>query len=173
MTSEQALADTAFFIDSMNETLLKRADGSHPDWFVIGGSYPGALSAWFKSQYPNHTIGAWSSSGVINAIYDYHLFDNSLFTSMSKSGADCPDQVVLHYTFIEEQFTAGTNIDRICQIFGIEPANLNEKDFFWFFADIYTIGVQYGNRTAQCDMLISIKGEDIWTQLEAVANWGV
>jgi hypothetical protein len=64
--------------------------GRKPDWIVIGGSYPGALSAWFKSQYPQHAIGAWSSSGVINAIQDFSAFDQSLFTSMSKSGEVCP-----------------------------------------------------------------------------------
>jgi hypothetical protein len=56
---------------------------------VIGGSYPGALSAWFKSEYPFHTIGAWSSSGVIQAIKDFNQFDKSLFTAMSKSGEAC------------------------------------------------------------------------------------
>ena len=45
--------------------------GRKPDWIVIGGSYPGALAAWFKSHYPNHALGAWSSSGVINAIKDF------------------------------------------------------------------------------------------------------
>lgn len=144
-----------------------------PDWIVIGGSYPGALSAWFKSQYPNHTIGAWSSSGVIHAVYDFNAFDNSLYTSMSKSGPECPDQVVNHYSFIEEQFATDSNIDRICAIFGIDPANLNKKDFFWFLSDIYTIGVQYGHRTELCDMLIEQIPNDIWTQLTAVAAYGV
>ena len=41
---DQALADTAYFIDNQNEAL-----GYKADWIVIGGSYPGALSAWFKS----------------------------------------------------------------------------------------------------------------------------
>ncbi len=90
LTSKQALADTAWFIESMNKQFIDD-NGVKPEWIVIGGSYPGALAAWFKSQYPLHSLGAWSSSGVINAIYDYHLFDNSLFTSLSKSGADCPE----------------------------------------------------------------------------------
>jgi hypothetical protein len=48
LTSEQALADTAYFIDQMN-LKFKHENGVQPDWIVIGGSYPGALSAWFKS----------------------------------------------------------------------------------------------------------------------------
>lgn len=140
LTSEQALADAAFFIDEMNNELIK-ANGVKPEWIVIGGSYPGALSAWFKSQYPGHALGAWSSSGVINAIYDFHEFDNSLFTSMSKSGAECPQQVINHYTWIEENFLANTNVDEICTIFGIDPTTLNKEDFFWYLSDIYTTGV--------------------------------
>ena len=74
LSSEQALADIATFIDSQNDRL-----GYKADWIVIGGSYPGALSAWFKSQYPDHAIGAWSSSGVIHAVKDFKSFDLDIF----------------------------------------------------------------------------------------------
>jgi len=43
-----------------------------PDWVVIGGSYPGALSAWFKSKYPKAARASWSSSGVIHVIKDFY-----------------------------------------------------------------------------------------------------
>jgi hypothetical protein len=35
---------------------------------TIGGSYPGALSGWFRYKYPHLTVGALASSGVVNAI---------------------------------------------------------------------------------------------------------
>lgn len=54
----------------MNETFYAQI-GRKPDWITVGGSYPGALSAWFKTLYPNHAVGAWSSSAVINAIEDF------------------------------------------------------------------------------------------------------
>lgn len=41
-----ALADAAFFI----ETMKKEYTGP---WIVFGCSYSGALSAWFRSKYPN------------------------------------------------------------------------------------------------------------------------
>lgn len=146
----------------MNRELLA-ANGVQPEWIVIGGSYPGALSAWFKSQYPSHALGAWSSSGVINAVYDFHEFDHSLYTSMSKSGEECPAQVIKQYTWIEEQFAAGQNVQEICDIFSIDKASLNEKDFFWFLSDIYTTAVQYGNRTGLCSLLMSHMDEDMQT----------
>lgn len=84
LTSEQALADIAFFIEESNKRL-----GYEADWIVIGGSYPGALSAWFKSQYPHHAVGAWSSSGVIHAIEDFKSYDLDIFIKTDASGPDC------------------------------------------------------------------------------------
>ena len=43
--------------------------------FTIGGSYPGAMSAWFKYKYPHMTIGALASSAVVNAILNFTEFD--------------------------------------------------------------------------------------------------
>lgn len=37
-------------------------------WLTIGGSYPGAMSAWFRYKYPHLTVGAIASSAVILAV---------------------------------------------------------------------------------------------------------
>ena len=52
------MADLAYFIGDINPDQANEV-------LVIGGSYPGALSAWFRESYPHLTIGAWSSSGVV------------------------------------------------------------------------------------------------------------
>jgi pimeloyl-ACP methyl ester carboxylesterase len=83
------LADTAAFIDGKNEEFINDT-GSKPDWVLVGGSYPGALTAWFKSKYPDHIIGGWSSSGVINAVNDFSNFDYSNYNNTLLSGALCP-----------------------------------------------------------------------------------
>jgi hypothetical protein len=56
---------------------------------MVGGSYPGAFVAWFKSQYPKDVAVAWSSSGVINAIQDFTDYDKVILESTSKSGVEC------------------------------------------------------------------------------------
>ena len=67
LSSEQALSDLAYFIRFIVDNRLHGVTTNNP-WIAIGGSYPGALSAWFRTKYPHLTVGAISSSGVINAI---------------------------------------------------------------------------------------------------------
>jgi len=38
---------------------------------TVGGSYPGALSAWFSQKYGHLLKLAYSSSGVIKIIQDF------------------------------------------------------------------------------------------------------
>ena len=73
-------------------------------WVVWGGSYPGALVAWFRSLYPNYAVAAWSSSGVINAIEDFENFYYDIYEATSKSGADCPTRIQTITTYIENIF---------------------------------------------------------------------
>lgn len=53
LTVDQALADLANFIDYY-KVAGKTGDAK---WFAFGGSYPGALSSWFRAAYPDHTVG--------------------------------------------------------------------------------------------------------------------
>ena len=72
----------------MNVAILNKYGAGVHEWLTIGGSYPGALSAWFKSQYTSASA-AWSSSGVIEAIRDYSEYDSNNYRAMQKSGGNC------------------------------------------------------------------------------------
>lgn len=75
LTTQQALADLAHFVEYYNE----HAKLVKPKWIVIGCSYAGALSAWFRLKYPHLVVGALSSSGVVNAILDFWQFDDQVY----------------------------------------------------------------------------------------------
>jgi len=68
LNSTQALADIDYFIKNQTKEIENKYGSGVRKVMTIGGSYPGALSAWYKSQYPTTTDAAWSSSGVINVI---------------------------------------------------------------------------------------------------------
>lgn len=87
LTSEQALSDVAYFIRQMNN---KQMYGINQNpWITVGGSYPGALSAWFRYKYPHLTIGSIASSAVVQAIENYQDFDLQMYFSAMKSGDYC------------------------------------------------------------------------------------
>lgn len=62
LSAEQALSDLAHFLN-----FITKGEPYRPV-IVVGGSYPGALSAWFRSRYPQLSVGSWSSSGVVYPI---------------------------------------------------------------------------------------------------------
>jgi len=52
--------------------------GADSSWFVFGGSYAGALSAWFRLKFPHLTCGSLASSGVVLAVYNFTDFDKQV-----------------------------------------------------------------------------------------------
>lgn len=107
LNSTQALADLDFFIKNTDIYLNEQYGSGVRKWLTIGGSYPGALSAWFKALYPTTVAAAWSSSGVINAIQDFYDYDLDVFQSTSRSGASCP-QTLQKITAYLEKAAMGT-----------------------------------------------------------------
>ncbi len=68
LSSEQALADLAYFITAMNEKFNLAHDTK---WIAFGGSYPGSLAAWLRLKYPYLIHGSISSSGPLLAKADF------------------------------------------------------------------------------------------------------
>ncbi|XP_025835143.1 putative serine protease F56F10.1 [Agrilus planipennis] len=81
LTSQQALADLANFITSMNDHYNLTSKNK---WIAFGGSYPGSLAAWLRLKYPHLVKGAMSASGPLLAKVDFQEYfqvvDDSLAT---------------------------------------------------------------------------------------------
>lgn len=67
LNSEQGLSDLAYFIQFITKHKMYGVT-SQTKWVTVGGSYAGAMSAWFRSKYPHLTVGALGSSGVVLAV---------------------------------------------------------------------------------------------------------
>lgn len=68
LSSEQALADLAYFIEAMT-VKYEIPDGTK--WIAFGGSYSGALAAWLRAKYPHLIHGAVSASAPLLAKADF------------------------------------------------------------------------------------------------------
>lgn len=64
LSSEQALADAAHFIEAMS---TKRQLPEGTKWIVFGGSYAGNLVTWLRDKYPDVVYGAVASSAPLLA----------------------------------------------------------------------------------------------------------
>lgn len=73
LSSRQALNDLAVFTEWFRSTWIDQGQGGSRNntWVTIGGSYPGAMAAWYRLKYPHLTAAAHSSSGVVQAILNF------------------------------------------------------------------------------------------------------
>ena len=125
-------------------------------WISIGGSYPGALSAWYRYKYPHMTIGSIASSAVVNAFAYYPQFDEQMYLSAAKSGDYCwkaINDTSAHVEAILKTTEAAT-------FKGKFPGadKLSDAEFLFFWADAIVEKIQYGSRTQLCD---SVKGKNM------------
>ena len=160
LNTEQALKDLAYFIDQMKSHHYHKIENN--PWITIGGSYPGAMSAWFRYKYPHMTVGAIASSAVVNAIEDFKNFDEQIYLSAQKSGTYCSDAIAALSGYVENQLT-GPNAAAFLSQFKAE--NLTPREFLFFWADVTVEEIQYGKREELCK---NLKGKTLEKQFEEV-----
>lgn len=129
LTSEQALADLAYFVQSMNVHYKLSNDTK---WIAFGGSYAGSLAAWLRAKYPHLIHGAVSASAPLLAKIDFQEYYVAVEDALKKYSKKCVDTIVqantqlhimLHHPIgqkgIVEKFKLCDNID---------PGNTKHKD---------------------------------------------
>ena len=169
LNTDQALADVAKFATTISEQLAEKHNIPVKRWFVIGGSYPGALVSWFRNKYPHIAFGAWSSSGVVDAVQDFHQFDETVTEAMMKSSDKCPKTVRKLVEYTDNEFDQGRG-NAIKKVF--DSVNLRDDDFFWFYSDAIAEAVQYGDRSELCERVDKL-GDDYPAMNQMINDWQV
>ncbi|EAR85045.3 serine carboxypeptidase S28 family protein (macronuclear) [Tetrahymena thermophila SB210] len=154
LTAQQALNDLAWFIQYVKDNQLFGITPNMP-WITIGGSYPGALSAWFRYKFPHLTIGALASSAVVNAYADFYEFDQQISDSLSKNSGNCRQIVHDINVNVTNILKKGTPQQKQQLKAYFNSTLITDGDFMFYFSDITVMGVQYGSRVAMCDLLMS------------------
>lgn len=143
LTIEQALADLAYFIDEMQAVYC--SPSSLCSVAVVGGSYPGSLSSWFRLLYPHMAIASWASSAPILIKANYSEYDDHMATQIAKVSQKCLQSTQQIYNEINE--IVGHNASQTQELkgmIGIKPTdNVTDLSFLYMIADIFADTVQY------------------------------
>lgn len=158
LNSEQALKDLAYFTEELTRTKLYKIKNN--PWISIGGSYPGALSAWYRYKYPHMTIGAIASSAVVDAFADFPQFDEQIFISANKSGDYCWKAINDTSSHVESLILSEEGAAYKAIFAGADK--LSNAEFMFFWTDAVIEKIQYGSRTQLCS---SLKGKSSQQQL--------
>jgi len=170
LTVENALADLAEFITAKQEEYMTKYNTPKRKVITFGGSYPGALSAWFRLKYPHITDGSIASSGVVQATYEFPQFDQQVIDSMKKSPG-CIETASEIVKYVESEIYSGDD-DRVAKIYKIFSAgkDFDKADFMGSITQTFGGNVQYGKRQYLCSYMGLIKDYEMEKKLETFAK---
>lgn len=118
LSSEQALADIAVF---RNFILESYNFGNDAKVFTFGGSYSGALSAFFRTKYPNLANGAIATSAPVLALLDFYQYQqvvqNSLLTA--SQGQQCVENIASATQTISNMLASDSGRQQLMSIFQV------------------------------------------------------
>uniref|UniRef100_A0A1B6CAA8 Serine protease K12H4.7 n=1 Tax=Clastoptera arizonana TaxID=38151 RepID=A0A1B6CAA8_9HEMI len=145
LSSEQALADIAYFIRGMNN---KYNLPKGTKWIAFGGSYPGNLAAWVRSKYPHLVHGAMSASGPLLAKIDFQEYFQVVTDSLATYGNNCVSAVKGANNQLEKLLKHPVGQKSIFKKFKLcSPLKINVKkdiaNLFEVLADNFAGVVQY------------------------------
>eukprot|EP00112_Aurelia_sp_Birch-Aquarium-sp1_P012459 Seg2620.1 transcript_id=Seg2620.1/GoldUCD/mRNA.D3Y31 product="putative serine protease K12H4.7" protein_id=Seg2620.1/GoldUCD/D3Y31 len=130
LSSEQALADLAAFRQAMQ---MKFGLTGANKWISFGGSYPGALSAWFRLKYPHLVAGSVATSAPIQAVLDFPQYYEVVTKSLATTGAGCNQQISIATKMFETLVQTSEGMANLSKIFKLcKPITKNEQDIMNF-----------------------------------------
>lgn len=90
LTSEQALADLAHFIQVKK---IEIPEATESPVFLVGASYSASLVTWFSHKYPTLVNGVWASSAPLEARTNFKEFLEVVSQSINSVSVDCRDRI--------------------------------------------------------------------------------
>ncbi|KAL6724575.1 hypothetical protein Aduo_019454 [Ancylostoma duodenale] len=170
LTTEQALADLAYFITSMNQ----KYGFKNPRWVTFGGSYP---------------VGAVASSAPLNLKIDFPEYAKVVEDDLTVTNKDCPGNVKDAFDKMQNLSKTVEGRNQLNKYFNLQPPfdkNTVQRDITNFFANVYSIfqGMSqytYDGRNTEseknltdakvCEIMMDNKVPDVITRVYNVYLW--
>ena len=166
LSVEQALADLASIQKHLQESL-----GLKGPWIAVGGSYAGALAAFYRQKFPQLVTGALASSGPVIADDNFDEYDAHVTTV---AGQICAENIRKVVARAEEAVERPDEFALLRRLFEAE-ALTDPVDFLYLLADMAALAVQYGYKDRFCEMIQSgdpMEGYAEFTR-EIFKSWGI
>ncbi|XP_059187041.1 thymus-specific serine protease [Centropristis striata] len=145
LSSQQALADLAVFHQYISHSF----NLSHRNtWISFGGSYSGALSAWFRGKFPHLVYGAVASSAPVKATLDFSAYSNTVGSSLRNEavGGSPKCLAAVQEAFAAVEALMSRNGSQVAEDFGCcqIPKDADDQiELMQNLADIFMGSVQY------------------------------
>ncbi|CAK7228507.1 hypothetical protein SCUCBS95973_006904 [Sporothrix curviconia] len=127
----QAMMDITYFAKNVSFDLgsnLGTSDNSdNAPWVLVGGSYPGALTAWINQKEPGVFYAYHSSSGVVETITDFYTYFEPVEEALP---ANCSADVRAVVQYVDHVLTNGDEADILELKEGFGLGYLNHNDDF-------------------------------------------
>ncbi|CAI2357090.1 unnamed protein product [Caenorhabditis sp. 36 PRJEB53466] len=185
-TMTQALADIHNFIKLMNSQHNFR----NPKWITFGGSYPGTLSALFRQEYPQDTVGAVASSAPLDWTLDFFEYAMVVEDVLLQTSTDCWKNVNDAFKNMQQLSLSRKGMQQLNNYFNLHPpfidGNYTQHDIDNFFANVYSFFqgvVQYtydGRNSATigglnvknlCAKMNDVNEPDVIVRINNTINW--
>ncbi|XP_065205171.1 putative serine protease K12H4.7 [Planococcus citri] len=144
LSSEQALADIAYFIRGVTKQYALPKDIK---WIVFGGSYAGSLAAWARLKYPYLIHGAVSSSGPLLAKVDFAEYFQVVKSSLDSYNSKCSNKIAMANQKLDTLVKTDAGREQAANLFQLCGKLENNPDdissFFAGLADNFAGVVQY------------------------------
>lgn len=148
LSTKYALSDLAAF-----EDYAKKQWGWGGKWLVMGGSYAGSLSAFYRQQFPQNSVAALASSAPVQPRVNFEQYD---FTVHEGAGAECAAAIQSVVAQIEAAISDPVALAQIKKLFQADEIK-DPVDFLYVVADMAATAVQYGFKDQFCQTLLKTK----------------
>uniref|UniRef100_A0A6P7H1A2 Serine protease K12H4.7 n=1 Tax=Diabrotica virgifera virgifera TaxID=50390 RepID=A0A6P7H1A2_DIAVI len=150
LTSQQALGDLAFFIETMNRQYNLTPDVK---WIVFGCSYPGNLAAWMRLKHPDLVHGTVSTSAPLLAKLDFPEYLEDVAASFRASSQTCINALQQSFDQVQVllQTVAGqknlNQLFHLCEDISLSVNNpLDMSNFFRKLIMVFADMIQYNKK---------------------------
>ncbi|KAI5626362.1 thymus-specific serine protease, partial [Silurus asotus] len=178
LSSQQALADLAAF----HSFIRQKYDLTDKNiWISFGGSYAGALSAWFRGKFPHLVFGAVASSAPVQAKLDFSAYNKVVGHSLTEKSVGgsymCLNSVRKAFEALKAALQGGEEM-KLMKDFGccdVPKSPEDRTELVQSLADIFMGSVQYNEEGVMltiaqiCDIMTNQSQGDAYDRLVKLA----